>query len=193
MPTRNYLGIVALLIAFGSILVSIAISPWFDWAVHDLSHLGIYENGLAAALIFNGGLIVTGVIMVIFLFDYAHRIGDPSSRLMLLPFVMAMVSLTLVGLFPAGSSPIHFLASLGFLLSFPVAMCIVGISWVRFQNRMVFAVASMVVGSSLILMWMAYLLGTSFFVGAAIPETLTAVTAAIWLWLAWARFRTVET
>jgi hypothetical membrane protein len=146
MLTRNYLGFLAPLIAFGSILVSITTSPWFDWAIHDLSHLGMYENGFAAALIFNGGLIVTGIMMVV-----------------------------------------------GFLLSFPVAMCIVGISWVRYQNRSIFALVSLVVGSSLILMWVMYLGGTSIFLGAAIPETLTAIAAAVWLWLSWSRFREVTT
>lgn len=175
-------------VAFVSIVISIVMSPWFDWALHDLSHLGMYENGFATALIFNGGLIVTGLLMLIFLIGYARNIDDSSKRLLMLPFVIAMASLALIGVFPVGSSPIHFIASLGFLLSFPFAMSIVGIYWIRILDRRVFAAASLAVGILLLLMWVLIMISPSFTFGVAIPEVLTAVSAAVWLWLAWSRY-----
>ncbi|MFQ5833241.1 MAG: DUF998 domain-containing protein [Candidatus Thorarchaeota archaeon] len=188
MVKRYQIGILAPVIAFVSIAASIIMSPWFDWTQHDLSHLGMYENGSAAAIIFNGGLMATGVLMLIFFIGYTRSVDETSIQLLMLPFIIAMASLTLIGVFPAGSGPVHFIASLGFLLSFPFAMSIVGISWIRIESRRVFAAASLVVGILLLLMWILVLISPSFTFGAAIPETLTAVSAAIWLWLAWSRY-----
>jgi len=55
-------GVIGPIIALAFIAFAIAYSPWFNWYTNALSDLGVGE----AALIFNLGLIVGGVLTTIF-------------------------------------------------------------------------------------------------------------------------------
>src|SRR3990170_1527124 len=55
-------GIVGPIISLSFIEIAIIYSPWFNWFKNALSDLGVHE----AALIFNSGLIIGGILTTIF-------------------------------------------------------------------------------------------------------------------------------
>lgn len=67
-----YIGVLAPLVAFLSIGISIALSPWFSWDNHALSDLGVSP----VAPIFNVGLMVTGILLAIFAIAFARTVRD---------------------------------------------------------------------------------------------------------------------
>ena len=52
------IGIASPIIGLLAVLVSISISPWFDWPINSLSDLGVEQQGgtQIAIWIFNGGM-----------------------------------------------------------------------------------------------------------------------------------------
>jgi hypothetical membrane protein len=59
-------GALAPICAFLAIGISVALSPWFSWTNHTISDLGVSE----VAYIFNLGLILTGIFLLIFAIAY---------------------------------------------------------------------------------------------------------------------------
>lgn len=58
-------GIFIPVVIFTVLGVSLVSSPWFNWSQHALSDLGIEEN---TAVLFNNGMIVGGILSLIFSF-----------------------------------------------------------------------------------------------------------------------------
>lgn len=105
-------GAVGPLIAFVSIGVSIALSPWFSWERNALSDLGrSVRSGVAS--IYNFGLLLIGFLIIIYavtaLREYARR---TSYSLVISAFI-----LQLVATFDEVYDPLHFVASVLFFVS----------------------------------------------------------------------------
>ncbi len=63
------------LVFFGAVLISIVLNPWFDYRTHALSDLG--SIGANQAWIFNLGLILTGILGIIFAIRILIRLPKP--------------------------------------------------------------------------------------------------------------------
>ena len=188
MPRMNLIGFFAPFIALVGITVSILISPNFTWWGNALSDLGHYTRTdlgdlqLFSAIIFNTGLIVTGLMMLYFSISFIRELKDDITKIGLLIFVVSCLFLIAIGVFSENFSPTHFYVSVGFFLTFPFAMWAVMASWLRFPNLRWFAIVSLIIPFISLLMWTDLGIG-SIWDGVAIPEIVTALSAILWVWI----------
>ena len=124
LSKSGILAIVGPLIALIGIVIAVALSPWFTWDGNALSDLGRYATAIPAALVFNIGLMSTGVIMLYFLFWFLKQFEDKLTKVGLIPLGIALVFLILIGLLSEDFGYAHFVVSVGFFASFPFSMWI---------------------------------------------------------------------
>lgn len=119
---------------------SIYISPWFSWTDNCLSDLG--ESNAAA--IFNNGLIVGGVMGMVFAIGL-YKSGFFKSKLGhlgLIFFFLGVIALFAIGTFPITTGSLHAYAAFAFFICAPLSMLMGGVSIFGSGNR--------VLGSSVI-------------------------------------------
>ena len=189
-PSRKFpgiLGIIGPIIALAAITVAITLSlSWFTWEGNALSDLGNYNNGLSAAIVFNVGLVLAGIVLFAFTFFFTRRITDLPTRIGMIPFFIALCFLIGIGVFSENAGSIHFTVSVGFFGSFPFAMWLVGLGLLRFRKLWWFSIISIILPFFSIYMWTSWFGGLfPFWTGNAIPEITTALTGIGWLWLIW--------
>lgn len=190
MPSTKFpgiLGIISPLIALTSIAVAIILSlSWFTWEGNALSDLGNYDNGLLAAIVFNSGLVLTGLLLLVFSYAFVKTITDLPTKIGMFPFFIALVFLILIGILSENAGSIHYYVSVGFFGSFPFAMWFVGLGLLRFRKLWWFSIVSILLPFFSIYMWVAWYGGIfPLWAGNAIPEITTAFTGIGWLWLIW--------
>ncbi len=195
MPRYTKIGFFAPFIALGAIALAISLSPGFDWFENALSDLGHYTRTdlgpykFVGALVFNFGLMITGLVMLLYTIWFFKWTKDTPTKIGIIPLIVSLCFLFAIGLFSedvgaaiiAGLS-IHYWVSVGFFLTFPFAMWITGIVWLRYPHLRWFSVVSILVPFLSVFMWGDYLLGTSIW-QQAIPEIVTALSAIVWLWV----------
>jgi hypothetical membrane protein len=192
-PSMKFPGIMGLLgplVALLSITIAILLSlSWFTWEGNALSDLGNYDNGLPAAIIFNVGLVLTGILLLAFTFCFVRTIADTPMKIGLAPFFIALVFLILIGVLSENAGPVHYYVSVGFFGSFPFAMWFVGLGLFRFRRLWWFSIISILLPIFSIYMWVGWYGGVfPFWTGNAIPEITTAFTGIGWLWIIWILF-----
>jgi hypothetical membrane protein len=182
------IGFFAPLIALICILVAILLSPGFDWFVNALSDLGHYTRTdlgpykLIGAIIFNGGLILTGLLLLYFTVWILKRTKDIFTKVGIAPLLLSLCFLISIGVFSENFGDIHYYVSVGFFLTFPFSMWLIGIGWLRYPHLRWFCVVSLLLPFISVFMWADYLNGTSIW-QQAIPEIVTAFSAILWLWI----------
>lgn len=176
------IGFVSPIVALACIGISILLSPNFTWVGNALSDLGHYTRTdlgpyqLYAAVIFNAGLTITGLLMLYFTIHLLRNTAEPAMKIALIIFAISCMFLTAIGIFSENFSPTHFVVSVGFFLTFPFAMWAIGIGWLRFPEKRIFAAVSILLPFLSLYMW------TQPWEGVAIPEIVTAFTAILWIW-----------
>lgn len=186
MPRMNLIGFFAPFIALIGITVSILISPNFTWWGNALSDLGHYTRPdlgdlqLFSAIIFNSGLIVTGLMMLYFSISFFKGLDDWIAKIGLLIFMASCMFLMGIGVLSENFGELHFFVSVGFFLTFPFAMWAFGLSWLRFANLRLFAVVSLLMPFISLYIWIGI---GDFWDGVAIPEIITALSAILWAWI----------
>jgi hypothetical membrane protein len=176
----GWFGIVTPVLGFGMILLAISTAPWFSWQTNALSDLGV--DGLTA-VIFNGGLIMTGSVMAVFSlsvyeFGKEDRLGKAGFILLLL----ACIFLLGIGVFPETAGDIHLKFSVAFFVALPVSIIVNSVYLIRQGNRELGALG-IAAGAVAIAIW------TLPWDGVAIPEAVSAASAGVWstvtgFWLA---------
>ena len=177
------IGFVGPFVALICIFTAITMSPWFTWSNNALSDLGNYSNGLIAAVIFNVGLVTTAVLMLYFTVASFRQLRDWPTRLALIILMISLVFLVSIGIFSENFGILHFYVSVGFFSTFPFAMWDIAISWLRFRKLWWFCLVSFLLPFISLYTWTLYFGGTSPWVGDAIPEIVTAITAVGWVWV----------
>jgi len=188
MSRPAMIGFFGPFIALACIIVAILLSPGFDWFVNALSDLGHYTRTdlgpykLIGAIIFNSGLILTGLLMLYYTLWLLRRSTDTATKIGILPLVIALCFLVCIGIFSENFGDLHYWVSVGFFLTFPFSMWLIGLGWLRFARLRWFCVLSLIIPFLSVFMWADYLNGTSIW-QQAIPEIITAFSAIIWLWI----------
>lgn len=162
-------------VSAGGILLATVRAPWFSYTGNALSDLG--AAGAATALLFNGTLVVTGILGIAFaLYLYAVQ-RDRVRRTGAVVFGLAAVTLALIGVFPL-PSPNHAPVAIVFFLLFTVAIAIDGAGSVRRGHRidgaLSVSLAALHVGG-----WLAS--RAVELEGIALPEFFG--TILLWIWL----------
>ncbi len=176
----GWFGIVTPVLGFIMIFLAISTAPWFSWQGNALSDLGV--EGLTA-VIFNGGLIMTGSVMAVFSlsvyeFGKEDRLGKAGFVLLLL----ACIFLLGIGVFPETAGSIHMEFSVAFFVTLPVSIIVNGVYLRRRGNRKL-GVLGIAAAAVAIAIW------TLPWDGVAIPEAVSAASAGVWsaatgVWLA---------
>jgi hypothetical membrane protein len=170
-------GILAPIVAFGCIILAITFAPHFSWTDNALSDLGVMPN--PTAILFNSGLIISGILAIVFafgLFSVFKRksVGGVGALL----FLIDCLALTAIGVFPESTGPAHLYASVAFFALFPLSMFLITTYFVLMsRNTMAaftFLVSVFAAAVWIVEFWVRYV------PGVAIPETLSAVAASFW-------------
>ena len=188
MPKYTKIGFFAPLIALTTITISILLAPGFDWITNALSDLGNYTvfflspYKLASAIIFNSGLIITGILMMLYTFWFLRWTKDMPTKIGVIPLLISLGFLIGIGIFSENFGYLHYQVSVGFFLTFPFSMWLIGIGWLRFPNLRWFSLISIILPFLSVVMWADYMNGTSIW-QQAVPEIVTALSAIVWLWI----------
>ena len=129
----GYLGVLAPLVVFTIVTVSIALSPGFSLTGNLLSDLGV--NGLSSA-IFNSGLVVAGVLGIAFGAAYSRK--SPVGY----PIIVSAAFLAGIGLFPETAGPIHSHLSIAFFVLMALSMLFAGVLEKKPAGYMLFILAA---------------------------------------------------
>lgn len=189
MPKYTKIGFFAPLIALSTIAIAILLSPGFDWFGNALSDLGHYTRTdlgpykLIGAIVFNGGLIVTAILMLLYTIWFLKWTKDIPTKIGLIPLLISLVFLIGIGVLSENFPPFHYWVSVGFFLTFPFSMWFIGIGWLRFSNLRWFSIISLVLPFLSVYLWAYDMLGTPIWTNVAIPEIVTALSAIVWLWM----------
>jgi hypothetical membrane protein len=170
-------GIITPIIAFTFILLAIASCPEFSWTENALSDLGI-KPGITAPL-FNYGLIVSGIIALVFATGLFIYLNDRAlGRIGALTFILATLALFAIGSFPENVRPTHYYVSVAFFVLFPISMLvIVAASLLAGEVKMgLFTLLVAVIAAA---PWILYF-SMRFVPNDAIPETISALSASVW-------------
>jgi len=187
-------GFLGPLIGFASIAVAISLSPsWFNWwtnALSDLGHPGMLGglNGTPglnlASPYFNGGLILTGIVTILFcthllMFFYLHKkiIGMIGTFL----FMISMTFLALVGIFHEALLFPHAIAALGFFFTLFSSTIILGIAFIRNPSTRIEGIIALIMGVIITITLFVGFSNLAPWTGAAIPEMVMAIAGFIWI------------
>ena len=195
------IGIASPIIGILAVLVSIYFSPWFDWPIHALSDLGVAwaPNSTQIAIwVFNGGMIVAGLLIAIFVLCTRKTIpNNLMSKIAYSLIFIGGINLALVGVFPYNiSGTIHQIVAIIYFIFTPIGLIIIGVERrSKDRNFAIFSIGSGIV--SLVVIGGAVLgilgtpIGTIYPEGVAIPEFIEALILGLWIGIAGIRiFRT---
>jgi hypothetical membrane protein len=160
-------GVVGPLLAYVSIGVSIALSPWFSWERDALSDLGhAVRSGVAP--IFNFGLLLTGFFLTI----YAVKVLKGYARWTCHSLVISAFTLQLVAVFDKVYGLLHLVVSILFFVSLGVTSLLYAV-----ERKSYSAVAAFTIG---IISWILY--WTEIYsAGVAVPETVSSAAVLFWI------------
>lgn len=123
-------GIISLILAFIFITAAILQAPAFSWQENCLSDLGGMGAG---SLIFNIGLILSGLAALVFSYGLfkIRKFGTRTGMAGTVLLMLASLMLLLIGIFPVGIDPVHFIVSAAFFILSPLSVLILGIHIIR--------------------------------------------------------------
>lgn len=168
-------GPLSIAISAVGILAATLLAPWFSWTGNALSDLG--AAGAGTALLFNGTLILTGLLGIPFALFVLRRRASLGRRAGTALFCLSMPFLALVGVF-ALPSPYHGPVAVTFFLLFTLGLLVDGIGAYRMDAEGD-GVLSMALATAHVLSWIAW--GIVGLEGVALPEMVG--TVAIWIWV----------
>ncbi|HOP09418.1 MAG TPA: DUF998 domain-containing protein [Candidatus Methanofastidiosa archaeon] len=114
-------------ISTAAISIAISKAEWFTWQDNWLSDLGVHSG---SAAFFNSGLIISGILTVLVAIGMVLYLDDkPIFRMGKATFLVAGVSLMLIGVFTEDYSPYHYIVSVMFFVLSMISMLIVGIGY----------------------------------------------------------------
>lgn len=160
-------GVVGPLIAFVSIGVSIALSPWFSWERNALSDLGhAVKSGVAPT--YNFGLLLTGFLLII----YAVTALRGYARWTSYSLMISAFMFQLVAAFDEIYGPLHFIVSFLLFVSLGFTSIVYAV-----ERKSSLALIAFIIG---IFSWAFYWAGI-YRAGIAVPETISSVAVLTWI------------
>lgn len=186
-------GIIGPLIGFLGITVAIFFSPWFNWWTDALSDLGHpwMIGGISgvpglnpAAPIFNGGLILTGMISIlcgVHLLHFFWQRRAPFGLIGATLFLISMVFLTAVGVFHEGILWPHAIAAMGFFFTLFACSFFIGIGLIRKSAIRYEGLLAILMGIIITITLFIGFSNLAPWTGAAIPEIIMAIAGFAWL------------
>ncbi|MBI4168205.1 MAG: DUF998 domain-containing protein [Candidatus Aenigmarchaeota archaeon] len=170
MSAHYAFGLAGILVAFSSILVSVVLSPSFNWNANAVSELG---TGNASA-IFNSGLVIAGALILIFSSELSKNIGSsPAGKLGVIFTMLSSASLALVGLFNGSYGSLHVLVSTSFFIFSWLSAFLMGIHFIS-GNLKFLGMLALFCAAGFAVVWLS---GFPF----ALKEIISSASAAFWI------------
>jgi hypothetical membrane protein len=176
MKLYRLVGPIGAVVAYPFIIVSILLSPWFNFYDNALSDLGNMTLNGPVALVYNSGLVLSGALVASFAFLVSVKNRSWKYLCWSILLTVAGADLALIGIFPEDAGKIHGLVSEIFFVSIILVMLIYSYcSWplgspIAGAIALAFSIASAI---TWVVSWP--------WRGVAIQETITSLMAAIWL------------
>jgi len=177
-------GVAAALAAYPFILVSVALSPWFNIYNNALSDLGNTVSNGPVGYVYDAGLVVAGTMIFLFALFLSRGARDRRVLVWTIPLMLSSADLVMVGVFSENTGHIHGVVSEVFFLMIVVTM--LGYSYVSWPvgSPRIGAVA-LVFGILSAVIWFI----TWPWAGVAIQESITSGMTAVWLILVASRVK----
>lgn len=179
-------GLLAPVIAFGSIFAAIATAPWFSWTDNWLSDLGgvpgssdLWTSRGTTSLLFNGGLAVAGLVALVWARGMERHFigGGVAGRIAAVLSYVSSMSLALVGLLPETTGVWHSVVSRIFFVSVTINLFS---AWLALRGR-----AQTWLSNGAFVLGVVAFLGLPFYflrgayVGRAVSEMFPAAAIAV--------------
>jgi hypothetical membrane protein len=170
-------GFLAPVLAFAFIFSAVASYPHFRWMDNALSDLGVVP-GITATL-FNSGLIISGVLCLIFATGLFVLLGESIvGKIGTFLLVLASLALVAIGVFPESVQLVHYFVSVAFFVLLPVSTLVIfGAFWLMSQVRM--AVFTLLTAIAAATPWVLLFL-VRYVSGVALTEAVSAFAVSIW-------------
>ncbi|WP_255195918.1 DUF998 domain-containing protein [Halorarius litoreus] len=174
----THAGVLAAVVSIGAILAAVLAAPWFSWPANALSDLGVSDA--PERYLFNYGLVLSGLLGLLFLPALRQTMHTPAHKLSVLPLGAALAGVTGVGLFPAGH-PLHFPMALTAYVGFIASVITYGIGdyFIGEHRRAVATVGSGVAHFGFWVAWGFVLV--EWLPGLAVPEFVGALLFNGWV------------
>jgi len=170
------------LAAYPFILVSIALSPWFNVYNNALSDLGNTVSNGQVGYVYNTGIVLAGVLSVSFVVLLSREFRNPLVYVWTVPFAISGIDLALVGIFSENTGHIHGTVSEVFFLMIVVSMLAYSyVSWPLGSPRI--GAVALAFGILSAIIWFV----SWPWSGVAIQEAVTSGMTAVFLLLVAAR------
>ena len=166
-------GVIAPVIFFVSIQIAIFDAPWFEWTQNALSELGVQGT---SALFFNNGLVLVGILFLIFSLGLSRILSRKIGA-----YLLGFSSLALmgVGLFPLTLFEAHYISSAVFFLFLMLAILMIGLTLKQNQFDKKLGIIAILFA----LFACVSPIFLNVFNGIAIPEAIVCFPAFIWCML----------
>lgn len=166
-------GITSQLVGLTALLVVISSSPWFSWTENHISVLGVEGS---ATTLFNWGLILTGVLSIIFAIGLGQSLlSNRLGQLGMVSLVLGSMALSAIGIFPRSIDLPHDLASIAFFIFVTLALILVGVASIR-ALQMMWGLLSLAAAILIV----AFQLVPWPWSGGAIPQLLFCLPWSLW-------------
>ncbi len=172
--SKLYAGLLAPLVAFTGIWVAAHINrSWWTLTNNAISDLG--KLGLPYNWILNGSLVATAILGIYYATGLLGDAKNQVERTGIWIFVVALVFLGLIGLFPEGTSP-HYYVSWAFFLISALGIAVTGVGFLISGEKKLCGFTLMLLAIGVPLAFWA----KGHFQGVAVAELISAITIAIW-------------
>jgi hypothetical membrane protein len=171
-------GILASVVVLSCVLIAVSQSPSFSWAANALSDLGGSgtASGNGAASTFNSGLIVGGILMIIFAAGRFIAGGRALERVGAVLLFISAIALACIGVFTETAGDIHMYVAGAFFGISALSFFLIGAGLVVAGSKK-FGLLTVLAGFLVGIPWAL----VSVYSGWAIPETLSAGVIFIWV------------
>jgi len=167
-----FFGVFGPLLVYVSILLSLALSPWFNWESNMLSDLG-HAVTSDAAPIFNLGLLLAGFLIMIYALTVFKKHAKYSSYCLL----FSTFFVQLLAAFNEVYGSIHYAVAVPHFLMLSLTSIVYTV-----EKR---SVVALVTFSIVMFSWLLYTLNI-FNIGIAVPETVSKLVVA---WIMYSAIR----
>jgi len=177
IKTAAICGIVTPIIAFTFIFLAIASFPEFSWTDNALSDLGVQEG--APAVLFNSGLIISGILAFIFALGLIRFFREKLlGKIGGLIFAIDTLMLVAIGVFTESFMQIHYYISVMFFALFPISVLVICATLLH-MGKMKTGAFTFLIAAIAAAVWIIQFT-IKFGSNVAIPETISALSAAAW-------------
>ena len=166
-------GITSQLIVLTMLLVVTYNSPWFSWTENNISILGVDGS---STMIFNWGLILTGLFSIIFAIGLGKNLLlSRLGQFGIISLIIGSTAISAMGIFPLSIDLPHDVASVVFFLFIILALLLIGAAALT-ASQAKWGLLSLIAGVLIIVFWQIPWTWS----GGAIPQLLFCLPWSLW-------------